>query len=158
MNINLSLEKLSIICRAELFLLKAEAKRSRMITLVMLAVLAILVIAIICFNFSTFFYLIEDIRLAKAALILGGANLLFALMVVFLIRFIHPGREELEIKRVSEITRQSFAKEVQSIAAEAKLAQHSFAQIQSSIKGSFDSYSVLLPILSQLLKAIKKEK
>lgn len=158
MNVKHSLEKLTIILRAELFLLKTEAKRSRLTTLIMLVSLGLIIISIFAFNAGVFFYLVENSEFCQAALLVGGGNLILAFIITLSIRFIHPSREELEIKRVSDVTKQSLSQDMLAIGDEVKGVQRIFEQLDSGLRKSIDPYSALLPVVSYLLKSLKKGK
>ena len=151
--------KLRILFRAEMTLVKAEARRRGNMTLLAAISVGCVFIALVFVDLGLFFWLTQSAMHARAAFIVAGANLLLAAIPFLLRQRSKPGSEEQMVREIRDMAMDEVTKDVDALAQGVTALGDSFQQLKGGV-ASFagGGLPALAPALTLVIDLLKKRK
>ena len=151
--------KLRILFRAEMTLVKAEARRRGNMTLLAAISVGCVFIALVFVDLGLFFWLTQSAMHARAAFIVAGANLLLAAIPFLLRQRSKPGSEEQMVREIRDMAMDEVTKDVDALAQGVTALGDSFQQLKGGV-ASFagGGLPALAPALTLVIDLRKKRK
>lgn len=139
-------DKLKIVFRAEMALIKAEAKRTQTNFILIALAMSCGILAIVAFNIGLYFHFTGVSEARNAAMAIVAINLAIAMIPIFLASRIKPNNEEALLIEIRDKAAESLVKPVENLFS------------PSSSLNTLSSLSSFSPLLGIVLKSFSKSK
>ncbi len=121
-----TLMKLRILAKAEATLLKANARRAALRARLFAIAIGLILLTVIMLNVAAYQYLLESMSAFQAALLVGAANAVLAVIAILLAARVQPGQEEAMVRDIREMA-------LSELSGDVDLAKEEFVRLSGDL-------------------------